>query len=847
MTLRRCMTSTLALILAGGGTAGMAQVAAPPGTTPDADAKVAADASLAQVDEGADSGEILVTARKRAEDILKTPVAISAFTSADLTARGVVSINDVASFTPGMKISNASSSGARSDRSFQQVIIRGFTPSTALSQTTSIFIDGVPVSSATAIETITDPERVEILKGPQSAYFGRQTFAGALNIVTKLPTERLTGSVDGLLGTRNNYDVQGELSGPIFGDVLGFRLSGRKLSKDGSYDNAGVNGQTLGDQSTKSGTLSLVFKPASNFTAKAFGLLSLNNDGPGATGLISAYTIRNAAGQVIVPGQSNCTLNGLTSTGVARTNAFLCGTTPSLASTAPSANTINDSFTKNFLANPRGRLIDPDDGVQGYGLRSRTVHLHLAMDWDIPGSDVTLSSLTGVNREQYSELSDLKNYYDTTATNPFGGTGSRAYFDFPFLIERKSKDFSQEVRASFDNQGPVHATIGASYLNAYSVGGSAGGNTALGVTTFSSVGGGARSRTFGGFFGVGWEIIPGFSINADGRYQIDNLYAYAPLLGVTLTSSTFAPAGAYGPNAQLLKGTYKNFLPRLIAQFDFDPSTMMYASFSKGVNPGAFNSTFLTATPATQRAADAAGFSIMVEPEKLDNYEIGLKGKAFGNVLRYSISAYHAIWKNQINSQTLVLVDPENNLPQLVQGSANTGKVRMQGIEVEATANITPELAFNASGALNDSYILALVAPQTTQLTGLTNYRGKENPNTSKYSAAIGGSYTAPLPGLTDVDGYVRADFTYKSGVYSNAANILKTPDMTQVNLRIGARSAAFTVEAFVTNLFNNQAYNMAVDNYVFNNTFTYTSYNSAVLVSLRELRTVGIRTKFSF
>jgi len=268
-----------------------------------------------------DRGMIVVTARKKSEDILKTPISISAFTSADIKARGIVSLQDIAAYTPGMNIDNAGAS--RNDRSFQQIIIRGFTPPSATSQTTSVFIDGVPVTSATAISNITDPERVEILKGPQSAYFGRQTFAGAVNIVTKTPSDHWTASFDGLLATHNNHDVTGEVSGPLLGDILGIRVTAREYAKDGSYDNAGVRGQTLGDQESKTGTVSLNFKPSSNFTAKAFGMITTDNDGPSAQGVISAYTVKNGAGQTLLTSQSNCT--------VGNNHPYICGVTPDLA------------------------------------------------------------------------------------------------------------------------------------------------------------------------------------------------------------------------------------------------------------------------------------------------------------------------------------------------------------------------------------------------------------------------------------------------------------------------------------------------------------------------------------
>jgi iron complex outermembrane receptor protein len=810
------------------------QSTTPPSTTPPA---------LPQPE--AESAEILVTARKRAEDILKTPITITAFTSADIQARGIQSLTDLSSFTPSMKI--VSTSSGRNDRSFQQIVIRGFTPSSAAAQTTSLFIDGVPVSTATGIQTITDPERVEVLKGPQSAYFGRQTFAGAVNVVTKAPPKAFEGTASGMIGTRNNHDVQLAIGGPIFGDVLGFRATVQEVAKDGSYKNTAVPGQTLGDQRTRSGTLSLQFQPARNLTIKAFGLLSENNDGPNATGFISAYGVTNpTTGAVVVPNQSNCSLNGVTSGGVAVVNRYFCGTVPKLASTAPSVNSANDAFITNFLANPRGRVVDPKDGVQGYGLKSRYYHLHMNVDWEIGDTGITLSSLTGYNNERRSQLSDLDLYYDTTIANPSTAAGAPAYFNYPYLVEAVSRDVSQEVRASYEPGGPFHATLGASYLNAFFQGSGGGNNGALGVSAFSLVSGATRSKTNGVFFGLGYDITSKLKINFDGRYQEDHLIAYTKPDGLTLTTSEFAPAGSYAGGSILVQDKYKNFMPRVIVNYDVTPETMVYASYSKGINPGAFNTVFLSNPPAIQRAAAAAGLEIAVEPEKLDNYEVGIKGRLFDNIIRYSLSAYYGIWNNQINAITVATTDPATGLPYVIQSTANTGKVRVSGLEAELSARASSQLNFNLSGSINDTHILKLSSPTATQLTGITDFRGNENPLTSKYSASASAQYTVPI-GSEGVKAFGRADFTYKSGVYTNAANILKTPDMKQVNLRLGVGDDRISIEAFVNNVLNDKAYASAIDFYTFDRTFSKIAIPSAVAVALRDLRTFGLRGRYNF
>lgn len=158
--------------------------------------------------------EIVVTARKREESLLDTPIAITAITGDELATKGVTNFNQLADATPGLNLTNVAGGGGRSDRSFQQITLRGFVPSSAASTLVSTFIDGAPVASPTAVAAVSDPARIEILKGPQAAYFGRNTFAGAINVVNREPGEQLGGSFALMGGSRSNVDVQGALDGP---------------------------------------------------------------------------------------------------------------------------------------------------------------------------------------------------------------------------------------------------------------------------------------------------------------------------------------------------------------------------------------------------------------------------------------------------------------------------------------------------------------------------------------------------------------------------------------------------------------------------------------------------------
>jgi len=288
-------------------------------------------------------------------------------------------------------------------------------------------------------------------------------------------------------------------------------------------------------------------------------------------------------------------------------------------------------------------------------------------------------------------------------------------------------------------------------------------------------------------------------------------------------------------------------MPRAILKYDVTPDTMIYGSYSEGVNPGGFNTSFLTGSASLARTAQALGYSIETQPETLHNYEIGLKGKLFDNRVRYSLSAYYAIWNNQLNQQNIAGNDPSTGQPVVVQVTTNTGRVRMSGIEGDVSSSITPELSFDVSGALNNSYILAFSQATLTQLTGETNFRGKQNPETPKYSGAASLQYKRAIPGLDGVDCYFRADYTIKSGVYSDQSNLVHTPMLDMVNFRLGMSTDKVTFEGFVTNAFNNRSPTSAVDGTLYNSSFSYTSYSSALVLGLPDLRTFGVRVKYKF
>ena len=830
--------------------------------------------------------EIVVTARRREESILDTPIAITAVSSEDLEKKGITNFNQLADSTPGVNLSNASAGAGRSDRSFQQITVRGFVPSTTLSTLTATFIDGVPVASPSAVANVTDPARIEILKGPQAAYFGRNTFAGAINVVNKLPGEEFGGSLSFMGGNRSNIEFNGAIDGPIGGDIFGFRAGVHYMKKDGSYENAAEPGETLGDQQTKSVSLMLTAKPTENFTAKLFALYSEDEDGPSSQGYISAYEVRanngvanvpfnsgNTAGTVVIPGAANCTVSGYTA-GILATEArvsrpFICGAVPSLNSVySPAQNSLSDALLAAAVADPRQRVVAPSDGATEHGLVRTYIHTHLNLDYQFGESGFTLSSLTGLNAEQWSEIADLDNYDSTSLSNPanVGNTNParRTYWDFVFGVERETYDFSQELRVTYDQKGPFTGVFGVSYLKTtvwnnlinYSTEVLSQGNRDV-LTSASKT----PVETQGVFFGGTYAFTDAFKLSLEGRYQQDEITGLASSapMGVTVSAAGATqfgvPAGFYAPFAEIISKKYSNFLPRVIAQYDFNPDMMGYASYSEGVNVGtnSINTAFLSLSALGISNAVDLGLKVTLDPEELKNYEIGFKGKFFDGQLQVQAAAYHAIWSNQLNNRSRTFLDPAiGNTAQQVSGLANTGESTLNGVEVELTARASERIDLNFAAAMTDSSIDSFSTPTISQFSGIidSGFEGNQLPLSSKLSANLGAQYTAPVSAWQDSTWFARADLSWKDKQFLDASNLTWIKARTVVNLRAGVTRGALGVDVFVNNALDDDNYVAAFTGAVLLPNFAPVAANNAnsyVITGLPELRMYGARVTYKF
>jgi iron complex outermembrane receptor protein len=196
---------------------------------------------------GTEVGEVIVTARKRAENIQTVPIAITAYSSKDLEERNITNLNDLGSNTPGLAITSISGG------TFLAIFLRGIAPANTANDLntepqTGTFIDGIYQTSRNTLDIISilDVGQIDIAKGPQSAIYGRSTFAGAVGITTQDPARTFGGSASGTVGTDKDYRFRGTVGGPIVGGMLYGRLAGGYLTYDGYGKNSAKPGDNLG-------------------------------------------------------------------------------------------------------------------------------------------------------------------------------------------------------------------------------------------------------------------------------------------------------------------------------------------------------------------------------------------------------------------------------------------------------------------------------------------------------------------------------------------------------------------------------------------------------------------------
>lgn len=166
------------------------------------------------------SGDIVVTARRRAEDASKVPIAITAFSGEQLVAKGITSAFELTKITPGLNITGG---GGKSN---PFVVIRGQSKAVTGNGSPGVitYLNDVPLPSSGAMIQTFDMENFQVLKGPQGTLFGRNSIGGALLAVTKAPDYTFSGYVRGEIAEHDFKQIEGAINIPIVNDGSRYAL-----------------------------------------------------------------------------------------------------------------------------------------------------------------------------------------------------------------------------------------------------------------------------------------------------------------------------------------------------------------------------------------------------------------------------------------------------------------------------------------------------------------------------------------------------------------------------------------------------------------------------------------------
>tara|TARA_X000001036_G_scaffold69976_2_gene61252 strand:- start:1527 stop:3887 length:2361 start_codon:yes stop_codon:yes gene_type:complete len=757
---------------------------------------------LAIAQEDAAFEEIVVTARKREESLLEVPLSITALTSDDIEQKGIGEFKDIISFTPGFHF--AEHSVGRADRSNRILVIRGMhiSQENDHQQAATVFVDGAPTHGS-VIAGLEDAERIEVVRGPQSAYFGRATLAGAVNFVTKTPGREFQGKLTGEFGEYGTTNIGASIEGPV-GDLVSFRIAASTQETDGQYRAANDPGLKLGARKTDSIAATLYFEPSDSFNAKLRFHTWEDDDGPGAA---FGYGVNN--GEELF----DCNLPNSTLAVRSGGGNWFCGEAP-----FPSAQYIqyDDEMSPgkvnllNGVASP-GLTIDTitdNPFLDGFGFAREAEQLSLVMNFEL-SNGITLTSITASNENKWMALDDL----DRRATADLG------IRDVSLLNGRDLEDFSQEIRITSPQDQRFRWMAGLSKFKFE--GKRTSGFHIFGTVRSLSLGNVFDIETEGYFAALEYDITDSLTINVEARRQEDEVEE------------------ARSSGDEFVSGTFKSTTPRVALDYRLNDDITLYASYGEGTRPGGFNVNLFNQSQAVLDSLAAVGLKKEIDEEELEMIEVGMKASLFNGRAWLQAAIYQGDWSAQQAAGTFV-----DDV--FYGGTATGGDIDLSGFELEGAWAVSDNFTVEATFSHNDSEIKTLtdcadcaVLMGDSDITGM----GKRKQRNPKVQASVSGTLVGQMQ--NGIDWYWRTDYIHTGSSYATDANILETGASDRINMRFGLEKDNLKVELIGKNLTEDETFT----NYQFLIDFAWLppGVNRVATAGLPDKRYFGLKATYSF
>lgn len=820
--------------------------------------------------------DILVTARRVEERLQDVPIAVSALTTEDLQRQAIDDLGDVAEKTVGFAFETFTGPLA-------QPVIRGQTNlrTTSPVQNVATYLNGIYLQRAYFVDqSLLDLERVEIIKGPQSALYGRNAFAGVINLVARgADLDNLSGSVSGTVGTHDRYDAKASLNFPIIPGKLAVFGSAAHSQFDGTWRNnhplANADGAftkgRLGGWNKEAYQVGATARLADVITLEGLYVRTEREleSNP-------SYTL-STAGLTYALNSLNASPRAFNFPGVGGPlqNRLWVGKLPTTTSAAPGETRLP------------GLVVDP----RSYGLRGPTEIIVGRAELDT-GGPITLQYLFGrttakiIARGSSARDPLAPTIVQLAPTLPpvnfgtiFDASGTDSSFESnshegraTFKASDRISGFvgvnfttTRDIESNASEFAPVNSLVEPNPQSRFAVGPGLPIPTTLTFrrTTFLE----RRDDVFSAFAFIDIRPTDQLAITLEGRYTDEDIDA-ADLIAPDVPPNNTRIA----LNTPRTSRSSNYFTPRGTISYKFTEDSNVYASVARGVKSGgingiaaSFNRIVNPVTGAVTFQATSPGtlFSPaqqFYEPETNWTYEIGTKNSLMDGRLQLNLAAYYTDWKNlQTNAVRLQPDGTPPNFTAIVPSvTGNVGDVKVYGIEVEGLFRIADPLRVNFGASYNRARYKDDVVSQRFGASGNCNgtvcstvtvpgvafpvlpIGGNQLERTPEFDALLGLTYETEFANGWEF--FARGDMTYQTKQYADEANLAYVPSRTLANASTGVTIGPVSVQLWVKNLFDKK--------YVTSSLFligTAGQGSASYVPLLGERRTGGLTASFRF
>jgi len=732
---------------------------------------------------GSQLEEIVVTARKRDEKLFDIPVAVSALSNETLQKAGIDNAADLSDFVSGLDFVPFDFGG----RNTPNIRIRGMiqqiiTPST---QVGALFWDGSYVGGGGGFLPIGDLQRVEVIKGPQTAYFGRNTFSGAVNYIPTMPGDTWEGKISASYSPTNHDEVNinAAIGGPIT-DKVGMRIWAG-YDKDGG-DFSFKDGEPFAQFKDTSVSGTVTVNPNDNLRLKFTGYYTTSDDTTTGTSLRATTP----------PGQCNITKSGEylnVATGVRTpftvnlatlTIATFCGRFPEgdtlefpVSRFPTTAQLLNGVAGFNSLSNLNARsqkygiIRKPEGSLGGW---HQTYRMQFGAEYDV--GDHTISV-----------LASRANTGTTTRTDQFFGIPSAPITASILVVgtEIYQREFYYEARITSPQDQRFRYMLGVSDYNQH-----------YGNFTDS-----ARpspvdrqiNKTFGAFAALDYDITDSLTASLETRYTDESSEAVE-------FGDPRLPCGLVLICNQV--NNYDDIIPRAILTYKPFAGATAYASYSYSSLLGlATQARFINSIDPTIIPTSAlAAIGDFTAPQENTQYEVGWKQQ--GDNWNATMALFYIDWKNQPFAAVIFL--PGGAGTSSFRGPGNS---EYKGFDFEGNWQATDWLSLNMQVGYSDAKMKSFSSrgseEQFVLRSGSLSVVADGNPvrNHPEWTGSLSPTITGSIG---DREWSFRTDIVYTSKAWTDYSKLNINPDATRVNMRAGIQVTPMVeFEVYGTNIFN--------------------------------------------